>query len=96
MKAMQAHDGLAQLAVGTLKLAFEGILYNAHSVCSLQDDVTPAVVLTLLSDLVEVADLLGGYQIQVTLDLRRHNAQSLLHPGLGKYQGTRTPSIAAF
>jgi hypothetical protein len=52
-----------------------------------QDIVSPDVVQLFLSDLLEVADIAGASQLQVTLDMRSHPSTSLLHPGLARYQG---------
>lgn len=64
-------------------------LTHAHTLClclSLTQG-HEGLPLTFLLDLVEVADLLGARNLHIMLDLRQHGTQSLLHPGLARFQG---------
>jgi hypothetical protein len=47
----------------------------------------PASVLAFLGELQECVDGLGVTKMQVILDTRQHPTQSLLHPGLARFQG---------
>jgi hypothetical protein len=55
----------------------------------MQDVVGSELVGLFLEDLAEVADAAGSTALHVTLDCRTHASQSLLHPGLAKFQSER-------